>query len=130
MRKNTLSILLIDGNRTTRELLRTRLTLPGSAVTTADDGVAAVRALRQAHFDLVLTETVMPGLDGYLVAQFAHNFSADTTVVALHPAPRGADAFDLVLERYFELGFFLDTVCYLAARQTSTSEVGALRQLR
>ena len=40
----------------------------GHKVTTVEDGLAAVAALAGARYDLLLTDIVMPGLDGIALA--------------------------------------------------------------
>jgi CheY-like chemotaxis protein len=60
-------ILVVDDDRTTRELLRLQLKSAGHAVETAGDGEAALARVRRKKFDLVLLDVWMPGLDGLTV---------------------------------------------------------------
>jgi len=60
-------ILVVDDDRTTRELLRLQLRSAGYAVETAGDGAAALARVRRKKFDLVLLDVWMPGMDGLSV---------------------------------------------------------------
>ena len=60
-------ILVVDDDRTTRELLRLQLRAAGYAVETAGDGKAALARVRRKKFDLVLLDVWMPGMDGLTV---------------------------------------------------------------
>jgi len=60
-------ILVVDDDRTTRELLRLQLRSAGYAVETAGDGAAALVRVRRKKFDLVLLDVWMPGMDGLTV---------------------------------------------------------------
>ena len=60
-------ILVVDDDRTTRELLRLQLRSAGYAVETAGDGAAALARVRRKKFDLVLLDVWMPGMDGLTV---------------------------------------------------------------
>jgi CheY-like chemotaxis protein len=60
-------ILVVDDDRTTRELLRLQLRSAGYGVETAGDGGAALARVRRKKFDLVLLDVWMPGMDGLTV---------------------------------------------------------------
>ena len=57
-------ILVIDDDRTTRDLLRLQLRSLGYSVDTAGDGEAGLARLQRRKYDLVLLDVWMPGLDG------------------------------------------------------------------
>ncbi len=60
-------LLLVDDNDMNREMLSRRLERMGYQVTQANDGYPALDAMRAQHFDLILLDIMMPGLDGYAV---------------------------------------------------------------
>ncbi|MBK9713443.1 MAG: response regulator [Kouleothrix sp.] len=62
--QNSARILLADDNADMREYVR-RLLGQAYAVVAANDGAAALRAAREQPFDLVLSDVMMPGLDGF-----------------------------------------------------------------
>ena len=57
-------VLVADDNADMREYLARLLSNAGYRVTTVSDGQAALEAIRAAPPDLVLTDVMMPGLDG------------------------------------------------------------------
>jgi diguanylate cyclase (GGDEF)-like protein len=57
-------ILAVDDQRYFRELLESLLTEEGFEVMTASSGEEALRILDQSDFDIILTDLVMPGMDG------------------------------------------------------------------
>jgi PAS domain S-box-containing protein len=57
-------VLVADDNADMREYVG-RLLSPRHDVVAVDDGAAALRAAREQAFDLVLSDVMMPGLDGF-----------------------------------------------------------------
>ena len=57
-------ILVVDDNADNRESLSRRLTRRGFFVAMAVDGEDALRILAESHFDLVLLDVMMPGING------------------------------------------------------------------
>ena len=64
-------ILLAEDDDSLRAFLARALERAGYAVTSCADGEAALEALETARFDLLLTDIVMPGVDGIEVARVA-----------------------------------------------------------
>jgi CheY-like chemotaxis protein len=61
-------ILLAEDDPAVREFVRRALAHSGHDVTAVDDGLGAVEALSKAGFDLLVTDIVMPGMDGIALA--------------------------------------------------------------
>ncbi|HLB07054.1 MAG TPA: response regulator [Alphaproteobacteria bacterium] len=57
-------ILIAEDEEAIREFLRRGLALRGHDVAAVGDGLAALEALRQKSFDLLITDIVMPLMDG------------------------------------------------------------------
>jgi response regulator RpfG family c-di-GMP phosphodiesterase len=57
-------ILVVEDEAVVRDLLSEILLQQGHEVTTARDGSEALEILRRAHFDIVLSDLQMPGLNG------------------------------------------------------------------
>jgi DNA-binding response OmpR family regulator len=57
-------VLAVDDQRYFRELSAAPLTAEGNAAETASSGEEALQILARSDFDLVLTDLVMPGMDG------------------------------------------------------------------
>ena len=63
-------ILLVDDEERYREVLARVLTKAGYEVVEASDGIEALSLLEKSKIDLVLSDILMPGLNGYaLVAR-------------------------------------------------------------
>ncbi|MGC3980371.1 MAG: ATP-binding protein [Steroidobacteraceae bacterium] len=62
-------VLLADDNQDMREYVSRLLTTEGYRVQAVPDGEAALVALGSAHFDLVLTDIMMPGMNGFELLQ-------------------------------------------------------------
>lgn len=60
-------ILIIDDNLTEAELIVNILQEKGFESTSAPDGAAGIKELDTNHYDLVLTDLMMPGVDGMAV---------------------------------------------------------------
>jgi two-component system, cell cycle response regulator CpdR len=72
-------ILLAEDDASMREYLARALERTGYGVVAVADGLAAIAELERTRFDLLLTDIVMPEMDGIELAQRAS---------ALHPAMR------------------------------------------
>lgn len=62
---NGARILVVDDDLGIRQSLAELLTVEGCVVATAGDGVEALAALESGAFDLVISDVVMPRMDGY-----------------------------------------------------------------
>lgn len=62
-------ILLVEDEATLRSTLKLNLELEGYAVTVAHDGPEALERLRGAHFDAVIMDVMLPGVDGFSVVE-------------------------------------------------------------
>jgi CheY-like chemotaxis protein len=67
--ESTPLVLLVDDERSIRTICRVNLEGDGLAVTEAADGSEALATVRHARPSLVLLDVMMPGLDGWRVAE-------------------------------------------------------------
>lgn len=74
-------ILLAEDDNVMREYLTRALERSGYAVTGVDRGTAAIPLLKTEHFDLLLTDIVMPEMDGIELAQKASDLVPDLRVM-------------------------------------------------
>jgi diguanylate cyclase (GGDEF)-like protein/PAS domain S-box-containing protein len=58
------NVLVVDDEEVNRDLLLRRLERRGCAVVAAEDGQAALDALKTNQFDLILLDVMLPGIDG------------------------------------------------------------------
>jgi diguanylate cyclase (GGDEF)-like protein len=76
-------ILVVDDERFFQELFRDVLAAAGHQARTASSGDEALVALGEEHFDLLLTDLLMPGLDGVSLVREAKRRDPDLEAVAI-----------------------------------------------
>jgi len=96
------SILLIEDNDDTREVLKYMLEVEGARVETADSGHEGLRAAERIHPEVVLCDIGLPDIDGLEVARLLRRQQdlAATRLIALTGYGRAEDA-----RRALEAGF-------------------------
>ena len=62
--KKNLRILVTDDDADVQDLLSTYLSAQGMEITTADNGVNALKKLKEKEFDLVISDVMMPEMGG------------------------------------------------------------------
>ena len=67
MADRKISILLVEDEENLQEALKLNLELEGYEVTCAGDGLEALKAVAQEHFDLMVLDVMLPELDGISV---------------------------------------------------------------
>jgi CheY-like chemotaxis protein/anti-sigma regulatory factor (Ser/Thr protein kinase) len=77
------AILLIEDEARLRENLQLLLESEGYRVTTAQNGMEGIKQLREASFDLVITDLVMPEVDGFQVLEYLTTYAPETVVVVM-----------------------------------------------
>lgn len=60
-------VLVVDEDPGVRQMVQDVLEIEGYAVTLADDGYAALRAIDSERPDCVVLDVMMPGMDGHTV---------------------------------------------------------------
>ena len=83
------SILVVDDNEQLRSTIRRGLTLAGHDVTEAANGRAALALLVGARFDLILTDIVMPDMEGLELTRLIRKQDATAKVIAMSGGGRG-----------------------------------------
>jgi len=77
------AILLLEDEARLRDNLQTLLQSEGYRVTTAQNGAEGIKRLRQEVFDLVITDLMMPEVDGFQVLEYLKAYSPETVVVVM-----------------------------------------------
>jgi DNA-binding NtrC family response regulator len=77
------SILVVDDDKTFRDLLTDVLQFAGFSVFSAENGQSALKALEANHADLVLLDLVLPDIDGIEVLQRALAMKPGLAVVMI-----------------------------------------------
>ena len=62
-------VLLVEDSKAVQQMYRNKLTFEQFHVTTADNGMEAIKALSLDKPDIILLDLMMPIMDGYKVLQ-------------------------------------------------------------
>ena len=107
------TILLVEDEDDIRDLLVTLMDLAGFAAQPCRTAEEGLEHLREQHFDLVLTDYMLPNRTGtWLLKQAADEGLLDATpalVVTAHSNPRGAEGFEII-QKPFDLDDLVDRV--------------------
>ena len=118
-------ILLVEDDRNVAETVRRTLMSQGWVVEVAGDGVSGLDTAVGAHFDVVVLDIMLPGLNGYEVVRRMRAAQVWTPVLML-TAKSGeydlADALDLGADDYLTKPF---SVVVLIARLRALARRGA-----
>jgi len=77
------TLLFVDDEEVIRKSFGRELAVEGLDVTAVDGGDAALAALQQHTYDLVITDLVMPGTDGFGVLKAVKELAPMTSVIIL-----------------------------------------------
>jgi two-component system, OmpR family, alkaline phosphatase synthesis response regulator PhoP len=76
-------ILLVEDEESIRDLLRFNLELEGNAVETSGNGIEALEMIRGQHFDLLILDLMLPGLDGISITEQVRLVNSDIPILIL-----------------------------------------------
>ena len=93
------SILIVDDSSFLRKRVRQALQDQGYTLVEADSGVSALKEMENQQFSCILTDLVMPGLDGFGLLEEIQKRHLDAPVVVLT-----ADVQKSTHDRCAELG--------------------------
>lgn len=94
-------VLIVDDSKTIRSVISSQLRKHSIDVTEAADGFEGLKLTHRNHYDLVITDITMPGIDGYqLCKQIKNNpDTCSTPVIILSSNEKNEH-----IERGFEVG--------------------------
>ena len=85
------SILLVEDEENLHEALKLNLELEGYEVSSAFDGAAALKAIDNEYFDLIILDVMLPVMDGIQVAETIRIRNNDTPILMLSARNSSAD---------------------------------------
>jgi two-component system alkaline phosphatase synthesis response regulator PhoP len=85
------SILLVEDEENLHEALKLNLELEGYEVTSAFDGAAALKAVSNEYFDLIIMDVMLPEMDGIAVTETIRLSNNDVPVLILSAKNSSAD---------------------------------------
>jgi two-component system response regulator PilR (NtrC family) len=106
-------VLVVDDERSMRELLALTLEKEGYEVTMAESGDIAVEAVRKEVFDVIITDLRMPRVDGLQVLRETRDLSPHTAVIvvtAVGSTETAVEAMKLGAYDYITKPFKLDEI--------------------
>lgn len=112
-------VLVVDDEASIRELLSKTLALAEYEVDTARDGRAAIERLRLGHYDLLIADLKMPGIDGLSLIREAKRLKADLPVIIItgfSTESSAIEAVNLGVSGYLTKPFRVPQVLAAAAR--------------
>jgi len=130
-----LNILIVEDGRSQREMLKDFLVSEGHRVTEAEDGKTAIREVQGGHFDVLLLDFKMPGMNGIEVLEKIKQINPKISVIMMtaHGTIETAvDAMKLGAVDYItkpiDLSQLLVLIDRIAERQILIRENEILRQ--
>ena len=85
------SILLVEDEENLHETLKLNLELNGYEVTSAYNGAAAMKAVQQEYFDLIILDVMLPEVDGVTVTQNIRLTNNEVPILILSAKNTSAD---------------------------------------
>lgn len=85
------SILLVEDEENLHEALKLNLELEGYDVTSALDGAAALKAVEDEYFDLIILDVMLPEMDGIAVAETIRISNNEVPILILSAKNSSAD---------------------------------------
>src|SRR5205823_8001627 len=85
------SILLVEDEENLHEALKLNLELEGYEVTSAFDGVAALKAVDSEYFDLIILDIMLPEMDGISVVETIRLQNNEVPILMLSAKSSSAD---------------------------------------
>ena len=112
-------VLVVDDEKSMRELLAITLERQGYEVSVAEDGEVAIEAVRRDGFDVIITDLRMPNADGLQVLRAAKEHTPETVVIvitAVGSTDTAVEAMKLGAYDYITKPFKLDEIHVIIRR--------------
>jgi two-component system, cell cycle response regulator CpdR len=108
------NVLVAEDNVAVREFIVRSLTSDGYAVTAVEDGQQALDKLAEAKFHILVTDIVMPNVDGIALALKAVRLFPDLRIVMISGYAQErmrAHNLDALVHRIIAKPFSLEEIC-------------------
>jgi len=106
-------ILVIDDEKSILNVVRQKLTKFGYKVEIASDGKEGIQKFDDGRFDLVITDILMPGIDGNDIVQHIRSSDKQSThIIGISGTPWLLEdsKFDIVFTKPFPLNDLVDAI--------------------
>ncbi len=135
MRKSKAKILVVEDEKSMREILTMLLEEEGYGVVAAADGKEGVGWLQKDIFDIIITDIKMPGADGFEILAKSQELSPETAVImitAFGTLEAALEAMKLGAYDYIHKPFKIDEIRLIVRNTLDTkrlrTEVSLLRE--
>jgi CheY-like chemotaxis protein len=122
LRERSYRILVVDDDPAIRRILDLMLTRRGHTVSVASDGAAALRSIRGDPFDIVVTDLIMPDIEGLQLIREVRSMPSPPRIVAMSGGGRGAK------HNYLEMAMHLGASAILAKPFTQDELVAVIAE--
>ena len=85
------SILLVEDEENLHETLKMNLEMEGYQITSAFDGIAAMKAVQNEYFDLIIMDIMIPEIDGLNVTQNIRLTNTEVPILILSAKNQSED---------------------------------------
>ena len=101
------TILIVDDDRSIRELIKCELNMDGCRIMEAQNGMEALDSIRKDRPDLIILDVMMPGMSGFDVAAIVKNDpqTASIPIVILSVLEDKTRGFRIGVDRYLTKPF-------------------------
>jgi CheY-like chemotaxis protein/anti-sigma regulatory factor (Ser/Thr protein kinase) len=120
-------ILIVDDDPDVHQLLIAALEAPDRLIESVSDGLAGLRRIEAAPYDLVMTDVNMPGIDGMELLERIGNLRPDTRVLVMTVAKTPENIIRAIRERafsYFSKPFTINAVIEMVHRALASTASG------
>jgi DNA-binding response OmpR family regulator len=112
------AILIIDDNRYVRKILCDFFKLSGFKVYGLNDGIAALSLLKNEHYDIIITDYSMPGINGVELTKILRIQYPQTLIIGTSANCDEKDFLEAGADAFFNKPFnpqeLLSTIQHLA----------------
>lgn len=117
-------ILIVDDDIQLRDIIGHLLTIRGHRVYSAANGKGAIDIVEQQHIDLVITDILMPDMDGYELISFLHRRASTPRIIAMSGGSGSLDSeYLLCVARSMKVDILLEKPFRLPVIETAVSEL-------
>lgn len=95
-----MNVLVVDDDKSTREIIRMMLISEGYAVQMAANGTEALRTIQFHDFDLVITDLFMPEKDGIETIREIRSKCSEMKIIAISGGAGGVGQECLAITKY------------------------------
>jgi len=121
-------VLAIDDEKAILDMLKRALALFGHTVEVASSGEEGIEKFDNENFDVVVTDILMPGIDGISVLNYIRKSKrAGTPVIGISGTPwlLQNEGFDLVLDKPFSIKALIDSVKLFSGKKNGSGPAKA-----